>query len=373
MIKRTIRQKIENRIDQEKIILLFGARQVGKTTLLKEIASEHDNYMWYNADDPEVQALFDNPSSVRLRNYFSQHKLIIIDEAQQLPEIGKTLKRISDSMDDVQVIATGSSSFELRNHINEPLTRRKWEFYLYPLSFKELAQHTSLMHEVQQIPHRLVYGYYPEVVTHPNDAKERLKLIAESYLYKDILMWQNIQKPDKLVNLLKALAYQVGSEVNYNELSRLLSIDNVTVEKYITLLEQTFVVFRLPSYSNNHRKELKKGRKIYFYDVGVRNALLGDFSLLELRHDIGALWENWVVAELYKKNSYEGGFGNFYFWRTFDQQEIDLIIEKDGVLNAYEIKWNKNAKLNISKTFSDTYPNNKVHLIHPGNVDEFLL
>lgn len=373
MIKRAITPKIKHRLHARKIILLFGARQVGKTTLLKEIVSQYTDYLWYNADEPEVQSLFENPSSARLRNYFAGHQLIVIDEAQQLPEIGKTLKRVIDTIDNVQIIATGSSSFELRNRTNEPLTGRKWEFHLFPLSFQEMVQHTTLMDEVQQIPHRLVFGYYPEIVTHFGEEKERLKLIAESYLYKDILMWQNIQKPDKLVNLLKALAHQVGSEVNFNELSKILSIDNETVEKYISLLEQTFVIFRLPSYSTNARKELKKGRKIYFYDVGIRNALIGNFAPIELRNDIGALWENFVIAEMYKKNSNEGGFGNFYFWRTFDQQEIDLIIEQDGVLSAYEIKWNKNANLRISRTFTSNYPNHKMHLIHSGNLDEFLL
>lgn len=344
MINRIIGNKIKSRLDAQKIVLLFGARQVGKTTLLKDLVSEYDDYLWYDADEPEVQSLFNNPSSVRLKNYFSNKKLVVIDEAQQLPNIGKTLKRISDNIKDVQVIATGSSSFELRNRTNEPLTGRKWEFFLYPLSFKEMVQHTSLMEEVQQIPHRLVFGYYPEVVTNAGEEKERLKLIAESYLYKDILMWQNIQKPDKLVNLLKALAHQIGSEVNFNELGRLLSIDKETVEKYIMLLEQSFVLFRLPSYSTNHRKELKKGRKIYFFDVGIRNALIGNFAPIELRNDVGALWENYIVAEMFKKNCNDGGFGNFYFWRTADQQEIDLIIEQDGILNAYEIKRKKKRK-----------------------------
>ncbi len=373
MINRIIGDKIKSRLDAQKIVLLFGARQVGKTTLLKDLVSEYDDYLWYDADEPEVQSLFNNPSSVRLKNYFSNKKLVVIDEAQQLPNIGKTLKRISDNIKDVQVIATGSSSFELRNRTNEPLTGRKWEFFLYPLSFKEMVQHTSLMEEVQQIPHRLVFGYYPEVVTNAGEEKERLKLIAESYLYKDILMWQNIQKPDKLVNLLKALAHQIGSEVNFNELGRLLSIDKETVEKYIMLLEQSFVLFRLPSYSTNHRKELKKGRKIYFFDVGIRNALIGNFAPIELRNDVGALWENYIVAEMFKKNCNDGGFGNFYFWRTADQQEIDLIIEQDGILNAYEIKRKKRENVRINKTFTNLYPNYTFNFIHSENIDEFLL
>lgn len=373
MISRIIGNKIRSRLDARKIVLLFGARQVGKTTLLKELVSEYTDYLWYDADEPEVQNLFDNPSSVRLKNYFSNKKLVIIDEAQQLPNIGKILKRINDNIENVQIIATGSSAFELRNRTNEPLTGRKWEFFLYPLSFQEMVRHTSLMEEIQQIPHRLVFGYYPEVVTHAGEEKERLKLIAESYLYKDLLMWQNIQKPDKLVNLLKALALQIGSEVNFSELGKLLSIDNETVEKYITLLEQSFVLFRLPSYSTNHRKELKKGRKIYFYDVGVRNALIGNFAPIELRNDVGALWKNYIVAEMFKKNSYSGGLGNFYFWRTADQQEIDLIVEQDGILNAYEIKWKEKKHVRINKTFTSLYPNYTFNFIHSGNVDEFLL
>lgn len=373
MIPRIVEEKINKRLNAEKIILLFGARQVGKTTLLKHIIREKDNVLWYNADEPYIQELFSNPSSSRLKNYFGKHKIIVIDEAQQLPDIGKTLKRVVDSISGVQVIATGSSSFELRNKTNEPLTGRKWEFYLYPFSFKELAESTSLIEEVQQIPQRMVFGAYPEVITHADDAKERLKILTESYLYKDVLMWQNIQKPDKLVNLLKALAYQIGSEVNFNELSKTLGISSETVEKYVILLEQSFVLFRLPSYSSNHRKELKKGRKIYFYDNGVRNALIGDFKPIEIRQDTGALWENYIVSEMYKKEQYEGGFGNFYFWRTTDQQEVDLIIEKDGILNAFEIKWNKNANPRLTKTFSSLYPKHTFQVITPQNVDEWLL
>lgn len=373
MIDRSLEKAIRAKLNAEKVILLFGARQVGKTTLLRHIAHDIGGYIWYNADEPQVQALFENPSSERLKNYFGRHKLVIIDEAQQLPNVGQTLKRINDSLPDVQVVATGSSSFELRNRVSEPLTGRKWEYYLFPLSFSEMANHTSLMGEMQQLHQRLVFGSYPEIVTHPDGAKERLRLLSESYLYKDILMWQNIQKPDQLVNLLRALALQVGSEVNYSELSRSLGISIETVERYILLLEQTFVIFRLASYSTNQRKELKKGKKIYFYDNGVRNALIGNYAPVEIRTDVGALWENYVVSEMYKLEQNSGRFGNFYFWRTADQQEIDLVVERDGVLSAYEIKWNSNAKVRLSKTFATSYPNHSFFHVHPGNIDEFLL
>lgn len=373
MVHRIIEEKIRKRLNAEKIILLFGARQVGKTTLLKQMIADEKEALWYNADEPHIQELFTNPSSSRLKNYFGTHKIIVIDEAQQLPDIGKTLKRVIDTIPDVQLIATGSSSFELRNKTNEPLTGRKWEFYLYPFSFQEMVRYTSLAEEMQQVPQRMVFGSYPEIITHPDDAKERLKVLVESYLYRDVLMWQNIQKPDKLVNLLKALAYQVGSEVNFNELSKTLGISADTVEKYLILLEQSFVLFRLPSYSSNHRKELKKGRKVYFYDNGVRNALIGDFKPMEIRQDVGALWENYVVSEMYKKEQYDGGFGNFYFWRTADQQEVDLIIEKDGFLHTYEIKWNEKNNPRLSKTFSSLYPNNTYNVINPKNIDEFLM
>ncbi|MDX1285461.1 MAG: DUF4143 domain-containing protein, partial [Draconibacterium sp.] len=250
---------------------------------------------------------------------------------------------------------------------------RKWEYKLFPLSFSEMNNHHGFMEENRLLPQRLVYGYYPEVVTNPGKEKDILKQLSDSYLYKDILMWERIKKPEKLLKLLQALAFQVGSEISYNNLGILLEMDNQTVEKYIQLLEQTFIIFRLPAFSRNHRKELKRGKKIYFFDNGIRNALIANFSLPELRSDIGALWENFFISERIKYLHYNNIWAKSYFWRTQDQQEIDYIEERDGVLYAFEIKWNEKKKTFLSKSFSKTYPNYKYNVINPGNFEEFLI
>jgi hypothetical protein len=355
-----------------KAIILMGARQTGKTTLLKNSVGREDHVLWMNADEPDIISLFEEVTSTRLKSIFTGKKIVVIDEAQRIPDIGLKMKLITDTMPEIQLIATGSSSFELANGVNEPLTGRKWEYQLFPLSFGEMAAHHGLLEETRLMPHRLVYGYYPDVVTHPGDEKEVLKQLSDSYLYKDILMWERIKKPEKLVKLLQALALQLGSEISYNNLANLLSMDNETVEKYIQILEQTYVIFRLPAYSRNHRKELKRGRKIYFIDNGIRNAILADFKLPELRNDIGALWENFVISERMKYLHYNRIWGNSYFWRTQDQQEIDYIEERAGKLYAFEIKWNPRKKPFLSKSFSNTYPDHIFSFINPENFTEFI-
>ena len=372
MIHRNITSKIEEKLFSGKVIILLGPRQVGKTTLLKEIVKNRTDALWLNADEPDIQALFENATSTRLKNYFGLNKVIVIDEAQTLKDIGIKLKIIFDSIPEIQVIATGSSAFEIKNKTNEPLTGRKWQFQLFPFSFSELVDHHGLIEEKRMIPVRLLYGSYPEIVLNPGQEKDRLKLLVESYLYKDILMYQGLKMPDKLVHLLKLLAFRIGTEINYNNLSKELRIDNSTVERYIQLLEDSFVIFRLNALSRNHSKELKKGRKIYFIDNGVVNALLGNFNLPENRGDVGALWENYVVSELYKKYHYENRWANFYFWRTQDQQEIDVVIEENQTFHAFEIKWNKYAKARLSKTFSRNYEPHTFHIITPDSIDEFL-
>jgi predicted AAA+ superfamily ATPase len=372
MIHRNITSKIEEKLFSGKVIILLGPRQVGKTTLLKEIVKNRTDSLWLNADEPDIQALFENATSTRLKNYFGLNKVIVIDEAQTLKDIGIKLKIIFDSIPEIQVIATGSSAFEIKNKTNEPLTGRKWQFQLFPFSFSELVDHHGLIEEKRMIPVRLLYGSYPEIVLNPGQEKDRLKLLVESYLYKDILMYEGLKMPDKLVHLLKLLAFRIGTEINYNNLSKELRIDNSTVERYIQLLEDSFVIFRLNALSRNHSKELKKGRKIYFFDNGVVNALLGNFNLPENRGDVGALWENYVVSELYKKYHYENRWANFYFWRTQDQQEIDVVIEENQTFHAFEIKWNKYAKARLSKTFSRNYEPHTFHIITPDSIDEFL-
>lgn len=373
MIKRILQESLEARLGDEKIILLFGARQVGKTTLLKNLVQNKQNSLWMNADDPVVFSLFDNFSVASFTSFIGNAPFVVIDEAQQLADIGKKLKLLYDSGIKAKLIATGSSSFELRNITAEPLTGRKWEYFLYPFCFEELALHTHTLTEMQQLPTRLLFGSYPEIINHPGEEKERLQLIMESYLYKDMLMWQGLKKPEKIIHLLKALALQVGNEVNLTELGNQLQLSRDTVEKYITALEQSFVLFKLPSYSTNQRKELSKAKKIYFFDTGIRNAIIGDFRPLSSRQDIGAIWENYIIAELWKKNQYKKEYGRFYFWRSVSQQETDLIIEKDGWLHCYEIKWNPKAKARLSKTFSNLYPNHSFQIIHPENYWELLM
>jgi len=373
MIFRELHTVIESKLFQNKAIILLGARQTGKTTMLKELTKNKEGVLWLNADEADTVALFENASSTRFKAIFAGKKIIVIDEAQRISNIGLKLKLITDQISDVQIIVTGSSAFDLANSVNEPLTGRKWEYKLFPLSFAEMVNHHGFIEENRMLKHRLIYGYYPEVVKNQGDEKNILKQLSDSYLYKDILMWERIKKPDKLLKLLQSLALQIGSEVSFNNIGNLIGLDNQTVEKYIQLLEQTYIIFRLPAFSRNHRKELKAGKKIYFYDTGIRNALIANFNLPELRPDIGSLWENFIISERIKFLQYKNIWTNSYFWRTQDQQEIDYIEEMDGVLFAYEIKWNANKKSFLSKSFADTYPNNEYKVINPENFEKFLI
>ncbi len=373
MIERFLYKIIEDKLFKGKVIVLAGARQVGKTTLLKQILRNKEGVLWLNGDEMQVQNLFNNASADRLLSEFGNNKIVILDEAQRIKDIGLRLKLIADADSDIQMIATGSSAFELANKVNEPLTGRKWEYQMFPLSFGEMVAHHGKMKEMRMLPKRIVYGYYPEVVTNEGNEVEILKLLTDAYLYKDILSWENIKHPDKLQTLLRALAYQVGSQVSFNELSQMCSLDSKTVERYVTLLEQCYIIFRLPSFSRNLRHELKASRKIYFYDNGIRNALIADYSAPEIRQDIGALWENFVVSERMKCNEYYRRWVNRYFWRTTQQQEIDYLEEGGGKLQAYEIKWNARKKATITKTFTDAYPDTAFKVITPDNIAEFLL
>ena len=373
MIERALKSIIREKLNKGKAILLMGARQVGKTTLIKELFGESTDMLWLNGDEQDVRALFGDISSTRLRYIFGGKKFVIIDEAQRIENIGLKLKLITDELPEIQLIATGSSSFDLANQVNEPLTGRKWEYTMYPLSFPEMVRHHGLLEEKRLIPHRLVYGYYPDVVNNPGDEKEILKQLSESYLYKDILMWEQIKKPEKLLRLLQALAFQVGSEVSYLELGQLCGLDSKTIEKYVTLLEQCFVIFRLGSFSRNLRNELKNSKKIFFYDNGIRNALIADFSIPETRRYTGALWENFLVSERKKRNAYNREWRNSWFWRTTKQQEIDYVEEGDGKINTFEFKWNPKVKVKNPATFLESYTGSTFTIIHPMNMEDFLL
>ena len=360
--------------NSRKIVILLGARQVGKTTLLKSLF-DSDSILWLNGDELDVQNLFETLSAQRFKVYLGTKKIVVIDEAQRISNIGLRLKVLADSLPDLQIFATGSSSFDLANNVIEPLTGRKRELHLFPLSFEELVNHSDLLTEKRMIPHRLVFGSYPEVVTSQGNEIEVLKELSQSYLYKDILTFEKIRRSDRLVKLLQALAWQIGSQVSYNELAQTCSMDAKTVEHYINILEQAFIVFRLGTFSRNLRNELKNSRKVYFYDNGIRNAIIANFSPIENRNDAGALWENYVISERIKKLSYDGSFTNSWFWRTKEQQEVDYIEEKDGNFCAYEFKWSdisaKKARLPL--TFSRSYPEASFSVISPQNVEDFLL
>ena len=373
MIQRILEKTIQQRLGQGKALILFGARQVGKTTMLKNMLRERDDVLWLNGDEQDVRSLFENASSTMLGAVIGKKKIVVIDEAQRIVNIGLCLKLIIDNIPDVQVVATGSSSFDLSNMINEPLTGRKIEYWMYPLSFGELVAHNGLLEEKRLLAHRLVYGSYPDVVNNVGDEKMVLSELADSYLYKDILMFDKIKKSDKLVKLLQALAFQMGSEVSYNELSQTCGLDPKTVENYVMLLEQSYIVFRLGSFSRNLRNELKFARKIYFWDCGIRNAVIGNYQMLENRLDTGALFENYLVSERLKKLRYAKSYAKSYFWRSTTKQEIDYIEDIDGQLTAVEFKWNPKRKAALPLSFSRSYADTDFKVITRDNYESFLL
>jgi predicted AAA+ superfamily ATPase len=372
-IQRAIVSSIEKDFFKGKVIVLLGARQVGKSTLIGMLPScKNEQVLWLDGENADVHQLLDKPNSERLKQLAGNHKIIVIDEAQKIANIGSVLKLFADYSKSIQVVATGSSAFELRNTLNEPLTGRKYEYTLFPVSFMEMVQHTNLLQEIRQLPQRLVYGYYPEIVTHPNEAERLLRFLSDSYLYKDIFLFKGIKKPEKMLDLLRLLAWQIGSEVNYNELSNKLKIDNQTVENYIAMLEQAFVIYKLPAFHTNQRTELKKSKKIYFNDLGIRNALINDFRSIEVRNDRGALFENFVINELRKQNEYQQVYANFYFWRNIDQREIDLVIEKNNKLHAIEIKWSSTQKAKLTQSFTHIYGETDFKVVHQDNFFEAL-
>lgn len=373
MVHRTLEKDIASKLFAKKAIIILGPRQVGKTTLARSILNSSGiSSLWMDGDEPDIRERLSNVSSDELRRLFGNHKLIIIDEAQRIKNIGLTIKLITDNIQDVQLIATGSSSFELADEIKEPLTGRKFEYHLYPFSTEELSLHSGELKESRLLYDRLIYGFYPEVVNSPGEEPRVLRSIADSYLYKDIFSFRELRKPELVEKLLQALALQVCSEVSYNELAQLLGVDPQTIEKYIILLERAFVVFRLPSFARNVRNELKKSRKIYFYDNGIRNAIISNFQTFHLRNDTGALWENFLISERKKHNQYHFKYCNSFFWRTRQQQEIDYIEESEGSLKAFEFKLKK-SKTKIPLTFSRAYKNVSYTTVHPDNYRDFIM
>ena len=370
MIKRILEEKITQKLDKGKAILVIGPRQVGKTTLINSIL-ENRAHLFLDGDDSTVRNLLTDPNTEELKSIIGSHTTLFIDEAQRITNIGLTLKIITDQFKKVQLLVSGSSAFELNNQTSEPLTGRKWEYKLYPISWQELEDSMGYVKSEQQLELRMLYGMYPDVINNPGDEIEVLKQLTNSYLYKDILAFSGIRKPQVLEKLLRALALQLGSEVSYNELAQLVGVDKNTVASYIDVLEKGYVIFRLSSFSRNLRNEIKTNQKIYFYDTGVRNAIIGNFNMLDSRSDKGGLWENFLITERIKKLAYDGSLANSYFWRTKQQQEIDYVEEVSGKITGYEFKWNEKAKAKLPKSFMENY-NATIEVIHRNNFREFV-
>ncbi|MFZ2900731.1 MAG: ATP-binding protein [Saprospiraceae bacterium] len=372
-IDRALHQTIQSRLAPGKAVILLGPRQSGKSTLLEAITGQSNlKTKRLDCDDAQVRARLEVQTLPNLQQVVGDAELVVIDEAQRVKNIGLSLKIILDQVKGVRLLVSGSSSFELANEINEPLTGRKWEYILLPFSTGELVAYHGSFEEERYLQSRLLYGMYPEVVKNPGMERDVLNQLASSYLYRDIFTFQDLRRPELLDKLLKALALQAGSEVTYRKLAEVVDCDISTIQRYIDLLEKSFIVFRLHAFSRNVRTELKKGRKVYFFDNGIRNAILGDFRPFELRNDKGALWENFLVSERFKRNFFQGFYGHSYFWRTTQQQEIDYIEEYDGMLHAYEFKWNPAKSSRLPLPFREAYPGASFKVVHPNNYQEFL-
>ncbi len=374
-IKRFLQDKMTERIVPGKAVLIFGARRVGKTVLMKDLVKSYQGgkSLILNGEDYDVISMFANRSIANYRHLFEGIDLLAIDEAQNVPEIGSVLKLIVDELPEIRVVASGSSSFDLLNKTGEPLVGRSTQFLLTPFSQREISQIETGIETVQNLEQRLIYGSYPEVVTMDNfnQKAEYLKDIVSAYLLKDILAIDGLRNSGKMHNLLRLIAYQVGSEVSYDELGKQLGISKTTVEKYLDLLQKVFVVYRVGAFSRNLRKEVSKAGKWYFYDNGIRNAIIGAFSPLATRQDCGALWENYLISERRKCAIMDSPYRELYFWRTYDNQEIDLIEEDNGELNAFEIKWG-NKHPSVPKAFGAAYPDAKYQILNRENYLNFV-
>lgn len=374
-IPRQIALHIQSKIGINKVILLFGTRSVGKTHLLKEIEKNLTiPFLHLNAEDIDIQLLLSNRSVANYKRIIGNSRLLIIDDAQVIPEIGKILKLMIDELDDLTIIATGSFAFDLSNKAGEPLTGRKFTYHLYPIAQVELSEQHNLLQIQQDLDERLIYGSYPEIFNLPtlNEKTEYLKELVNAYLLKDILAYETIQNSSKILDLLKLIAFQVGSEVSYDELARQLGMSKNTVERYLDLLTKVDILYKLGGYSSNLRKEVTKLSKWYFLDNGIRNAIINDFRLPALRNDIGALWENYCLYERIKHNAYQNKTVEYYFWRTYDQQEIDLIEVEGQLITAVDFKWG-NQKKKIPGYFSKNYPDAKFMIVNKSNYLDFIL
>lgn len=376
MIKRAIEERIHNALAKKNVVTIMGPRQVGKSTLAGAMIPEDADVLEINGDNTDVQTMFVNVDDTKMKVLIGNKNFLFVDEAQKIGNVGNMLKIVAEKFDDVKVIVTGSSAFKLAEAVNESLTGRKREFRLYPLSFKEMADETSVLEESRMIDHRLIYGYYPEVVTSPGDEKKVIKELIDSYLYKDVLEENEIAKQDKLVRLVQALAFQIGSTVSANELAGLVGVDAKTVERYIDILEKCYIIFTLPSYAKNQRNELKFARKIYFWDMGIRNGVIGNMAPVSLRspEELGHMWENFLIAERIKRNDYAGRtFVQHYFWRTQQKKEVDLIEIEDGMMTGFEIKRKEGKRVGAPASFTAAYPDARFECVTPSDLMSFLM
>lgn len=370
-IKRILAERIKKQLFKGKTLVIIGSRQVGKTTLIREVIGKTDSFLFLDGDDSEIRQILSKNNTNELKQIIGNYKIVFIDEAQRINNIGLTAKIIHDQFKQVQLILSGSSALDLNNAINETLTGRKLEYHLFPISWGELATQNGFLTAKQDLNNRLIYGSYPDVIVNIGQEKEILKNLTESYLYKDILMLGNIKKPELLERLLQALAYQIGSIVSYTELANLLGVAKETVASYIQLLEKAYVIFKVSTFSRNLRNEIKTSKKIYFYDNGIRNAIINAYNPIDLRSDKVALWENFLISERVKYLNYSGIYCNYYFWRNKDQQEIDWVEEKDLQISAYEFKWKDAEKVKFPKSFIQAY-NPETVAIDRDNFGEFL-
>ena len=374
MISRILFDKILSSLRPGKVVVLLGARRVGKTFLIKEIIKRvSEPYLFLNGEEFSTRELLERRTVKNYLAVLGDKKLIIIDEAQKIPEIGNILKLMVDGIDDLKIIATGSSAFDLQNKAGEPLTGRKITLNLYPLSEKELFVLEPIVNRKDNLQARLIFGNYPESYN-LNSFEDKLIYLNDlitSYLLRDILTFENIKNSSKLINLLRLIAFQIGGEVSLHELAKQLQLSRNTVEKYLDLLTKVFILFKLDGYSGNLRKEVVKSSKWYFYDNGVRNAVIANLNPLNFRNDLGALWENYMISERMKYQSYSGMIVNNYFWRTYDQQEIDLVEEREGNLFAYEMKWNE-SKVKIPTAWQKAYPEAQYKVITQENYFDWI-
>lgn len=372
-IKRIAEGNIQNWLNKGKVLILTGARQVGKTTMLKQMfAQVQASMLWLNADESSVRERLKNQEIDILSDVVGKYKFVIIDEVQRIEDPGLLLKILVDNFKNVQFIATGSSALDISTKIFEPLTGRHLLFHLYPFTLAEIYATNSPFEIEQKLPFHLVYGNYPDICMNKEDAPTLLSNLANQYLYKDVLMWKDIRKPQLLDKLLRLLAFQIGSEVSVHELANQLQVSSETVDTYIDLLEKSFVIFRLPAYSTNPRKEVSKMHKIFFWDIGIRNAVIGNYDPIHSRQDIGQLWENFVISERMKMNQYLNPKAKGFFWRSYNQSEVDYVEVDGSTLKAYEIKWKTHKKNYVSRAFTNAYPEAETGVISPQEFTKFL-